>query len=63
MTDKNEDNKGCTSMIVLVSILVIGLIVRFFIDTENLLKDMWGGFLGIVIIFIVIWVANNYRKY
>lgn len=63
MAEKDENNKGCTTMIVLVSILVIGLIFRFIYDTENLLKNMRGWFLGIVIIFIVVWVSNNYKRY
>ncbi len=63
MTDKNDNKKGCSTMTILVSIGIVGLIARFFIDKEDLFKDIWFGLLSIVIIIIVIWIVktNNFR--
>ena len=53
MSSKNEEKSGFSSIVILFSILILGLIVRLFIDTEGLLKDLWWGFLGIIIIVII----------
>jgi len=53
MSSKNEEKNGCTTIVILFSILILGLIVRLFMDTEGLLKDLWWGFLSIIVIVII----------
>lgn len=62
MTKKQNDDKGYLIIFIIVSVLLIGLILRILIDTENFLKDIWFSFLGMVIIFIIAWISRNYKK-
>lgn len=59
MSEKNDNKKGCSTMAILVSILLIGLIARFFMDKEGLFKDLWFGLLGILVIIIGLWIGKN----
>ena len=63
MNDKREDERGCLSMPIILGIFIIGLVIRILLgDGVNLMKDMWFGLLGILILLGVVWVANNYKK-
>lgn len=59
MSAENENKKGCTTITILFSILVIGLIVRLFVDTEGLFQDIMGVFIGILVIFTFVQISRR----
>lgn len=62
MAERKENNNGCAIPIIAVIILIIGWIFRFVYDKEAFLNDMWAGFMTILILFLAVWVYNNYRN-